>query len=68
MAQTTIDTAAARLWQHWREIDLATHPVALYRNGEVVTTGVCGKPVPIDVGDRLRADFGEFGVVAVTLI
>lgn len=88
----------------WRGVDLAAHPVVLYRNdevatqgqgrdalgdprialtwiannhalqgeglreGQVVTTGVCGKPVPIDAGDKLRADFGEFGVVDVTMV
>ena len=88
----------------WRGVDLAAHPVAFHRNGEVatwgqgrdalgdprialtwiannhalqgeglregqvVTTGVCGKPVPISAGDRLRADFGEFGVVEVALV
>jgi 2-keto-4-pentenoate hydratase len=33
------------------------------RAGEVVTTGTCVKPVPIAPGDRIRADFGEIGVV-----
>ena len=36
--------------------------------GQVITTGVCGKPSPIDDGDRIVADFGLFGQVEVHLI
>jgi len=35
--------------------------------GQFVTTGTCVVPVPIQRGDAFRADFGEFGTVAVTL-
>ncbi|MDX1434281.1 MAG: fumarylacetoacetate hydrolase family protein [Gammaproteobacteria bacterium] len=35
--------------------------------GEIVTTGVCGRPSPIAAGDRLEADFGALGRVALTL-
>ncbi len=35
--------------------------------GQFVTTGTCVMPVPIKPGDRVRADFGEFGSVDVTL-
>jgi 2-keto-4-pentenoate hydratase len=31
--------------------------------GEVVTTGTCITPVPIAPGDRLRVDFGAFGLI-----
>lgn len=33
--------------------------------GQLVTTGVVGRPVPVRPGDRVRADFGAFGVVEV---
>ena len=36
--------------------------------GQFVTTGTCVVPVPIHRGDTLRADFGDFGVVAATLV
>ena len=35
--------------------------------GQFVTTGTCVVPVPIHPGDTIRADFGEFGAVNVTL-
>src|SRR5262249_23769266 len=37
------------------------------RAGDIVTTGTCITPFPIAAGDRLRADFGEFGLVVTTL-
>jgi 2-keto-4-pentenoate hydratase len=36
--------------------------------GEVVTTGTCHPPLPIQSGDRFAADFGIFGKVSVALI
>lgn len=35
--------------------------------GEVVTTGTCHPPLPIEPGDRFEADFGIFGTVSVAL-
>ncbi|HEU0082058.1 MAG TPA: fumarylacetoacetate hydrolase family protein [Bradyrhizobium sp.] len=35
--------------------------------GEVVTTGTCHPPLPIQSGDRLEADFGAFGKLSVAL-
>jgi 2-keto-4-pentenoate hydratase len=35
--------------------------------GHIVTTGVCGKPCPIGAGDSVRAEFGAFGRVELTL-
>lgn len=35
--------------------------------GEVVTTGTCHPPLPIEAGDRMEADFGAFGRVSVSL-
>jgi 2-keto-4-pentenoate hydratase len=31
--------------------------------GDVVTTGTCVTPIPVASGDRIRADFGDFGTV-----
>src|SRR4051794_26875097 len=36
--------------------------------GEVVTTGTCHPPLPIQAGDRFEADFGIFGNVSVALV
>ncbi|GLR89421.1 2-keto-4-pentenoate hydratase [Bradyrhizobium iriomotense] len=35
------------------------------RAGEVVTTGTCHPPLPIEAGDHLAADFGALGKVSV---
>jgi 2-keto-4-pentenoate hydratase len=35
------------------------------RAGEVVTTGTCHPPLPIQPGDRMEADFGMLGKVSV---
>jgi 2-keto-4-pentenoate hydratase len=35
--------------------------------GQIITTGVCGKPSPIEAGDGVVADFGDFGRVTVTI-
>ena len=35
--------------------------------GEVVTTGTCHPPLPIEAGDHMEADFGTFGRVSVSL-
>jgi 2-keto-4-pentenoate hydratase len=35
------------------------------RAGEVVTTGTCHPPLPIEAGDLLEADFGSIGRVSV---
>lgn len=37
------------------------------KRGHLVTTGVLGKPVPFEVGDRVSADFGVLGRVDLTL-
>jgi len=36
--------------------------------GQFVTTGTCVIPVAIKPGDRVRADFGEFGSVEIALV
>ena len=35
------------------------------RSGEVVTTGTCCRPLPIQPGDVFAADFGVLGKVSV---
>jgi 2-keto-4-pentenoate hydratase len=36
--------------------------------GQFVTTGTCVVPVPIQRGDRVRVDFGDFGTASATLV
>ena len=38
------------------------------RVGDVVTTGVCGRPAEVVVGDRVEASFGPIGVAEVSLV
>ena len=40
----------------------------ILRAGQVITTGVCGKPNPIQVGDTLVADFSELGQVKISVV
>jgi 2-keto-4-pentenoate hydratase len=40
---------------------------ATLRAGEVVTTGTCHPPLPIQAGDHVACDFGTLGKVSVTL-
>jgi 2-keto-4-pentenoate hydratase len=37
------------------------------KSGHIVTTGVVGRPVPINASDHIRADFGVLGVVELTM-
>jgi 2-keto-4-pentenoate hydratase len=36
------------------------------REGEVITTGTCCTPLPIQAGDLFAADFGVLGKVSVS--
>jgi 2-keto-4-pentenoate hydratase len=47
----------------WVVNELSAHGITL-RAGEVVTTGTCVSPPPIDAGDRIEMDFGALGRVA----
>jgi 2-keto-4-pentenoate hydratase len=48
----------------WLANELRTLGITL-RAGEVVTTGTCHPPLPIQSGDRVEADFGVLGRVSV---
>ena len=50
----------------WLANELRASGVTL-RAGEVVTTGTCHAPLPIQAGDLFEADFGIFGKVSVAL-
>ena len=55
-----------RLALAWLANELRQLGVTL-KAGEVVTTGTCHPPLPIQSGDRFEADFGIFGNVSVAL-
>jgi 2-keto-4-pentenoate hydratase len=38
----------------------------LLKAGQVVTTGTCLKPLEVDAGDRVEADFGVLGRVRLS--
>jgi 2-keto-4-pentenoate hydratase len=50
----------------WLANELRALGVTL-KAGEVVTTGTCHPPLPIQFGDKFEADFGAFGKVSVAL-
>jgi 2-keto-4-pentenoate hydratase len=50
----------------WLTNELTAHGIGL-QVGEVVTTGTCLTPVAIAPGDRITADFGDFGGVDVAV-
>ena len=51
----------------WLANELAAHGIGL-QVGEVVTTGTCLIPVEVTPGDRIAADFGDFGCVNVAVL
>ena len=46
----------------WIANELSTYGEGL-RSGDVVITGTCLRPLPVAAGDRVKADFGELGVI-----
>jgi 2-keto-4-pentenoate hydratase len=54
-----------RVAMTWLANELRQLGVTL-KAGEVVTTGTCHAPLPIQSGDRFEVDFGAFGKVSVT--
>jgi 2-keto-4-pentenoate hydratase len=50
----------------WLVNELRTYADGIDR-GQFVTTGTCVIPVPIQRGDTIRVDFGDFGTASVTL-
>ena len=56
-----------RLALLWLVNELSAHGIGV-RAGQIVTTGVCGVPIPIRPGERLRGDFGVLGEVSVRFV
>jgi 2-keto-4-pentenoate hydratase len=50
----------------WIANELRTFGEGL-RAGDIVTTGTCVAPVPVAPGDGVRADFGDFGDVTLSV-
>ncbi|MQF65014.1 hypothetical protein FIM04_02710 [SAR202 cluster bacterium AC-409-J13_OGT_754m] len=37
-------------------------------NGEIITTGTCTKPIPVEAGDIIESDFGNLGIIELKLL
>ena len=55
-----------RLALQWLVNEVARYAEGI-KAGDVVTTGTCVVPVPIAVGDRVIADYGVLGQMAITI-
>lgn len=51
----------------WIANELTQSGVAL-RAGQVITTGTCLTPVQVEAGDRIEADFAQFGFISASFI
>ena len=56
-----------RLALTWIVNQLSQNGVTM-QQGQLVTTGVCGMPVPVFKGQKVIGDFGVFGKVSVKLV
>ena len=56
-----------RLALTWLVNELSQQGIAM-EQGQLVTTGVCGMPVPVSRGQKVIGDFGVFGKVSVGLV
>ncbi|MDC6451331.1 ABC transporter permease [Alphaproteobacteria bacterium] len=50
----------------WLVNELSQNNISLDK-GMIVSTGTCAKPIPIKVGDTVRADYGQLGSISVIL-
>ena len=55
-----------RIAMQWIANELRSHGIALLA-GQVVTTGTSVVPFPIELASRIRADFGELGIVTAEM-
>ncbi|MCX7272436.1 MAG: fumarylacetoacetate hydrolase family protein [Burkholderiales bacterium] len=51
----------------WIANELSRHGPGL-KAGDLVTTGTCVVPVPVEAGDRMRADYGVLGSLEAALV
>jgi 2-keto-4-pentenoate hydratase len=56
-----------RLALTWLANELRSHGVTLGA-GQVVTTGVCVVPLPVEPGDEVTAEFGPFGRASIRFV
>jgi 2-keto-4-pentenoate hydratase len=65
-------TGANVLGNPWTALTWIANELSRYGTGllagEIVTTGTCIVPLDIAPGDRLVADFGDFGCVDVVVV
>lgn len=56
-----------RLAMTWIANELRTHNIGLLA-GDVITTGTSVIPIPIELGSKILADFGQLGTVTTQLV
>mgnify|MGYP002035408547 FL=1 len=39
----------------------------MLEKGMIVSTGTCSKPIPVETGDIVTANFGELGEISINL-
>ena len=55
-----------RLALHWLVNEVARYAEGI-KVGDIVTTGTCVVPVPIEVGDHVIADYGTLGRMSISI-
>jgi 2-keto-4-pentenoate hydratase len=55
-----------RLALHWLVNEVARYAEGI-KAGDIVTTGTCVVPVPIEVGDHVIADYGTLGRMSISI-
>ena len=50
----------------WLVNELSKNNITLDK-GMIVSTGTCAKPIPIKIGDTIKADYGKLGSISVNL-
>ena len=54
-------------WSRCAVVAVGLVLIGLPARGQVVTTGTCIVPLPIEPGDRIHADFGVLGSVSARM-
>ena len=50
----------------WLVNELSKNNITLDK-GMIVSTGTCAKPIPIKIGDTIKADYGKLGSISFNL-
>ncbi len=50
----------------WIANELSRERIGLFA-GQIITTGTCATPLPVDAGDRITVDYGKLGLLKASL-